>query len=309
MAGEAPSAPSRATRLSRAVRSEITKASRRPALLACIVLLVLAAGLVGPLGYSSERERMSQAAPTTVTHTFGADSAAATAPEDQAERGVNGFYVLSASGRAGLMLAAILLLTFSAVQISGEATGGTLRLLLTRPISRTDLLIGRAATLFLACILLVAIVAVTGWTAGLVTGGYGDILDAEYGTVDYTTGQLTRVSLLVLAAAPLALFAVACFGLFLSVLVDSAATAVTLAVLLGMVGFFLDVVLIGQASTLNFLSWVNRPIGVLLSLSLGHSDFGLRLDWLIPAFAVPIGTSLVFLSVAGFLFRRRDIHS
>ena len=63
MAGEATIAPSRLTRLSRAVRSEILKASRRPALFACIVLLVLAAGTVGPLGYSSERERMSQSAP------------------------------------------------------------------------------------------------------------------------------------------------------------------------------------------------------------------------------------------------------
>ncbi len=307
MADDAHPAPSRWTRLGRAIRSEILKACRRPVLLAYVVLLALAAGAVGPLDYAAERERESLTAPAEVTHTFGEEPTAAAG--DLGERGVNGFYALASSSRAGLMLAAILLLTFSAVQISGEATGGTLRLLLTRPLSRTDLLVGRAATLFLTSILLVLVVAVTGWLVGLFTGGYGDVLDAEYGTVDYTCGQLTRVSLVVLAAAPFALFAVACFGLFLSVLCDSSATAVTLAVLLGLVGFSLDLILIGEASAMNFLSWVDRPVTVLESLSLGHSDFGLRLDWAFLAFAVPLCTSLVFLVVAGFIFRRRDIHS
>ncbi len=299
--------PSRGTRLVRAMRSEMRKASRRPILLTYIVLLVLAAALVGPLDYATERESQSPTAPATVTHTFGEEPAPS--PVATEERGVNGYFVLASSGRAGLILAAILLLTFSAVGISGEATGGTLRLLLTRPLSRTDLLIGRAATLLLTSIVLVLVVAITGWLAGLLTGGYGDVLDAEYGTIDYTAGQLTKVSLLVLAVAPLALFAIACFGLFLSVLCDNSATAVTSAVLLGLVLFFLDLVLIGQASALNFLSWVDRPVRVLESLALGHSDFGLRLDWVLPAIVVPVGTALLFLIAAGFVFRRRDIHS
>jgi hypothetical protein len=84
---------------------------------------------------------------------------------------------------------------------------------------------------------------------------------------------------------------------------------VTVAVLLGLVGFFLDLVLIGEASTLNFLGWVDRPVAVLRSLSLGHSDFGLRLDWVLPAIAVPVGTAALFLIAAGIIFRRRDIHS
>jgi len=272
-----------------------------------VVLLVLAAALVGPFDYAAERENQSPSAATTVTHSFGEEPAAS--PVARSDRGVNGYYVLASSGRAGLILASILLLTFSAVGISGEATGGTLRLLLTRPLSRTDLLIGRAATLLLTSILLVLVVAVTGWIAGLVTGGYGDVLDAEYGTIDYTAGQLVKVSLVVLAVAPLVLFAVACFGLFLSVLCDSSATAVTSAVLLGLVLFSLDLVLIGQASTLNFVSWVDRPVGVLESLALGHSDFGLRLDWVAPAIAVPVGTAILFLIAAGFIFQRRDIHS
>jgi ABC-2 type transport system permease protein len=274
-------------------------------MLVCVALLVLAGALVGPIDYAAERGHQSAGAPAAVTHTFGA----APPPAATAESGVNGFYALASSGRAGLVLAAILLLTFSAVQISGEATGGTLRLLLARPISRTDLLLGRAATLFLTSVLLVVVVAVTGWLAGLLTGGYGDVRDAQYGTVDYTAGQLTSVSLVVLAVSPLVLFAVACFGLFLSVLCDSSATAVTLAVLLGLVGFSLDLILIGPASTLNFLTWVDRPIAVLMSLSLGHSDFGLRLDWALPAVAVPLGTALTFLVAAGIIFRRRDIHS
>ena len=308
MAGSPRPIPTRGVRLLRAVRSEIGKARRRPALLTCVVLLVLAGAVVGPLGYAAERKQQVSAAPAAVTHTFGAEPAP-TPEADTGARGVNGFFTLSSSGRAGMLLAAILLLTYSAVQISGEATGGTLRLLLTRPLSRTDLLIGRAATLLLASILLVAVVAVTGWLAGLLTGGYGDVLDAEYGTVDYTAGQLTKVSLVVLLVAPLVLFAVACFGLFLSVLTDSSATAVTLAVLLALVGYSLDLVMIGQASALNFLTWVDRPIRVLGSLSLGHSDFGLRLDWVLPAVAVPLGTAFLFLIAAGIIFRRRDIHS
>jgi ABC-2 type transport system permease protein len=290
------------------MRSEVRKASRRPTMLAAVLLLVAATAVVGPLDWSAERDRAGPtAAPAEVTHSFGGEPVPA-APE-ALDGGVNGYYALAASGRAGLLLAALLLLTFSAVQVSGEATGGTLRLLLTRPLSRTDLLVGRAATLLLTCFLLVAVVAITGWTAGLLTGGYGDVLDAEYGTVDYTAGQLTKVSLVVLLAAPFALFAVACFGLFLSVLCDSSATAVTIAVLLGLVGFSLDLVLIGEASALNFLSWVDRPVNVLRSLALGHSDFGVRLDWAGPAFAVPIGAALVFLTGAGIIFRRRDVHS
>lgn len=276
-------------------------------MLTYVVLLALAAAVVGPLDYASERENQGQGTTVAVTHTFGEEPPPAlVATED---RGVNGFYVLASSGRAGLILAAILLLTFSAVGISGEATGGTLRLLLIRPISRTDLIIGRAATLLLTSIVLVLVVAITGWIAGLLAGGYGDVLDAQYGTIDYSAGQLTKVSLVVLAVAPLVLFAVACFGLFLSVLCDSAATAVTSAVLLGLILFSLDLIMIGPASALNFLSWVGRPAGVLESLALGHSDFGLRLSWVLPAVAVPLGTASLFLIAAGIIFRRRDIHS
>ncbi len=299
-------AASRFLRLGRCLRSEVFKTSRQPLLMAYVLLLVVASMAFGLLQYRAEREQASRRTGPAVTHSFGEETPSA-GPDETG--GVNGFFTLSAAGRAGLLLAAILMLAFSATQISGEATGGTLRLLLTRPISRFDILAGRAATLLLVCLALVMVVAATAGFTGLIAGGYGNVLDVEYGTVDYTFGELGKVALAALIAAPFALFAVACFGLLLSVIFESSATAVTVAVLLSLVGVSLQLVLTGTAASLNFLAWVDRPAEVLSSLSLGNSDVGLRLDWLFPAIAVPAASAALFLTLAGFLFARRDVHS
>ena len=113
----------------------------------------------------------------------------------------------------------------------------------------------------------------------------------------------------ILTLAPLSLLAVASFGLLVSSLFDSSATAVTVAVLGGLAALAANLVLSPEASGLNFLTYVDRYASVFMAFSRGLSEHQLGGRFAAPGVVVPLVTSLVFLLGARIMFCRRDIHA
>ncbi len=303
-------APGFALRLLRAFRAEEMKARRQPVLLLYLALAVAATAVAGPLEHAAaKRSEAEVAAEPRATHTFGEPAAAPTPPRPAAGTGANGWLTFAAGIRAGVLLSAVLLLLFAAGLLAGEGTAGTCRLVLIRPVSRTDVVLAKALLLLLAVLLFTAAVTATGFAAGLATGGYGDYVDPRFGQVDYTAADLLAVAIPAVGLAPLALFAVAAFGLFVSSLFMSSATAVTAAVLGGLAAAGLNLALPPDLSALNFLSHVDRGLAVLVSYAEGLSEYRVDARFLRPGILVPAASALAFLLAARIMFVRRDIHA
>ena len=112
--------------------------------------------------------------------------------------------------------------------VAGEATTGTLRYLLVRPVGRLRLLVAKLASVTAFVLLAVALVTVTSYVVGVAAFGFGDgatlggagVVPSISGSVLTPTDLLLRTATVVgyLALCMLALGAV---GLFFSTLTDS----------------------------------------------------------------------------------------
>ena len=144
---------------------------------------------------------------------------------------------------------------------------------------------------------------------GLLVGGYGDYVDVRFGQVDYTSAELASVALKSIALTPLALFAIAAFGLFCSSLFDNSATAITVAILAGLAATVVNLGLSPESQMLNFVTYVDRYVGIFESFSRGLSDYRFEFRLLRAGLVVPPVSALVFLIAARTIFARRDIHA
>jgi ABC-2 type transport system permease protein len=309
---------SRGVRVARAVRAEAMKAFRQPTLAIYLLLAVVVTAVAGPVSWSIKKGQEEEFAPAAesaseVTHTF--DEEVQEPPAESGEsfdlstRGANGYLVLAAGFRAGMIVAAILFLLYSATMLAGEGTAGTWRMLLVRPVTRTDVLLAKTTVLFLVIVAFVIVLAATGWVAGLVVGGYGDYVDVRFGQVDYTSAELATVAVKCIALAPLALLAVAAFGLFCSSLFDNSSTAITAAILAGLAAAAMNLGLSEDNQMLNFVTYIDHYAGIFEAFSRGLSEFRFDLRLLRPGLLIPPVSALVFLLGARTIFARRDIHA
>lgn len=189
-------------------------------------------------------------------------------------------------------------------QIAGEATSGTLRMVLVRPPSRFEFFCAKIAISFIYTILLVLFLGVLSLGLGIIVFGTGDLLVRGKGLLILSQNEaLCRFMI----AYPLAIFSmcvVAALALLLSVLVENAVGPIigTMAVLV--------ISLIVTKTPLSFFEKI-RPFFFTYYSNVWEKAF---LD------PVPYGdiiTSVLylliymaaFLSIAFFIFRRRDILS
>jgi ABC-2 type transport system permease protein len=107
--------------------------------------------------------------------------------------------------------------------IAGEASGGTLRYVLTRPVGRTRLLVAKLVSVLAFVLLSVVVVAVVGYVVGLLLLGGGDATGAVTGVSgnSLTSTQLVERTLLSVVYVSLSMLGVAAMALLLSTFTDS----------------------------------------------------------------------------------------
>ena len=153
---------------------------------------------------------------------------------------INLYTILTSSGiNVGLISLVIMsqfflvvvVAAFSGESISGEATWGTLRYLLVRPVSRARLVLAKLTVAYV--LTLIAIVAIVG--AGLIAGtiafGWHDATAIEQTRffplpVSVPAGEAILRLLLASGYIALTMLAVVAIGIFLSAMTDSTAAAV-----------------------------------------------------------------------------------
>jgi ABC-2 type transport system permease protein len=182
--------------------------------------------------------------------------------------------------------------------IAGEAGSGTLRYLLTVPVTRTRLWASKALSLFTVTGLAVALVAAVGLLTGGALFGLHSVVLLSGDTVGLGNG-LVR-ALLILVYVAIGLYGLAAIGLFISTLTENAIAA--MAATVGVAIFFALLDAVPQLSAIHpFLltdHWLG--FGELLRSSVGVADL-FRWSGLHLLYAV------VFLSLAWSRLNTKDV--
>ena len=247
-----------------------------------------------------------------------------------------GFGPLSKSCKNGFVLASILMLIFSALSISSETTTGTIRMILTRPIKRSELFFAKAIMLIMVAVFIVITIEVISLTLSYAAYGLNNVTYSAYPDTPFPEGArylMIRYSLYSFVLIIFPLVAVIFFGLLISTLVENAGFAIALAILIYL---SFDYVIIGLfdkqapyffsyynnfywdklndlSNTISNSAWAFNVLDELFWI--GNGDIktsSLYYEWrftVLRSIFVPICYVIVFSIPALFVLKRKDILS
>lgn len=189
-------------------------------------------------------------------------------------------------------------------QVAGEATAGTLRMILIRPPSRTKLLAAKVAISLIYTTLLVLCLAVLSLGLGLIIFGTGDLLVREEGLLILSKQQALCRFMIAYPLAILAMSVIAALALLLSVLVENAIGPIIGTMAIVVVSFIISetpLSLFEKISPFLFTSYTKVWQKAFLD-PMPFSDIVLASVYLLLYISL-------FLGAAFFIFNRRDILS
>ncbi len=201
------------------------------------------------------------------------------------------------------LLGLVLLLTYCAGLISSELSGGSIRMVLVRPLRRCEFL---AAKLLLGMTYAVVLTVLVGMTSWLLAFTFGELAGVSYGgEVIYTAGQMRNAYLLGMLLSLVPQFAAVAYALMLSTFTRNTGAAIGAAIGLWIVLDTLKHPL--RISPYLFSTYLEVPWKV-------FSNYGEMLDasWL-PAVKYGLATSVasfvLFAFIAGCTLSRRNLHA
>ncbi len=189
--------------------------------------------------------------------------------------------------------------------ISGEAAGGTIRLLLTKPVSRANILMAKYLAGSIYTFLLILWLGVLALGGGYLIFGHGDlmVLKSEE-LVILRDGDILWRFLGAFVIAFLSLNVIATFSLMLSCFTDNSIgpiiTSMSVIILFTIIGT-IDIPFFDQLKpflfTTHMIIWRNL------------FDNPLPKSQIITSIAVLVGHNILFLSIAFYHFTRKDIQN
>lgn len=233
--------------------------------------------------------------------------------------GTTGWSVAAGSLGTGLWAAEVFLLVLGATAIAGEATAGTLKMMLPHAYRRSDWVIAKAIVLGGVAVLFAVVLAGTALAHAAATEGLGDVtreLEPMFGetTAGHETfapaGLMARHAGASLVAGLAALGVTALLGLALSALLDGVVASLCLAFLLFAGLKFADVLLkLSREALQGIYAWYPDRLLELLD-KLGRAINERWDDALLPAgLSVALLTGAPLLLLAIRFFARRDVHA
>ncbi|MEO8889865.1 MAG: ABC transporter permease subunit [Jatrophihabitantaceae bacterium] len=184
--------------------------------------------------------------------------------------------------------------------IAGEANIGTLRYLLTVPVTRGRLLAVKALAIAAFTAVAVAVVTVVGVLTGFALFGLHPLTLLSGDTVSIGDGLLRTLA--IAAYVGLAVFALGAIGIFISTLTENAIAAMAATIGVAIFSALLDAV--PQLSSIHSVLLTDHWLGFgeLLRTSVSYTDLG---DWT----ALHLAYAAIFLSLAYSRITTKDITS
>lgn len=271
-------------RVARLTRAELLKLASHPFFPIALGLLA-AATLLGAWGQSAY---------------FGS--------KESAWRNPNALLLFAWGAKFGLKMASFLLVIFGSLFFAGEFDRGTIKILLTRPVTRTELFAAKCLTgLILSAFLFGAVLALS-FGFGCARGELGPVWDDEQYVSTTSYEELTGHALKAVGLSAAGVAAAVFLGIAVSTFVESSGFAVAIALTL-YVGVDLALGFVRDDQARFVFSWYpSYAFEVLRSYAEGsatrwRASIDDRMSWL----TVP-GTSVGVFTLVGYvMFRVRNI--
>jgi ABC-2 type transport system permease protein len=275
------------------IKIELFKISRKPrtyiafAAITSIVLLI-------QMALYADGEQYLQFAMQALSATFQIDGVI-----------LNGYFVCFLILQTLLVHVPLLIALVAGDAIAGEANMGTLRVLLTKPISRTQVLIGK----FIACsvytIALLTFMALLSLVLSLVIFGTGDLLILKSETVVILdSSDILWRYIAAFGFAAISMLTVAALAFLLSIFADNA---------IGPIVATMSIVILLTIITTMDIPFFNAVKPYLFTNHMlnwkGFFDQPVDRLEVLKSAAILVFHIILFFSITVFLFRRKDILS
>jgi hypothetical protein len=218
--------------------------------------------------------------------------------------------------KTGLKIASILLVIFGSLFFAGEFDKGTIRLLLTRPVARTEVFLAKCLTGLALAALFFSIVLALSFAFGCVRGELGPVWDGEQGLILSTSESISAHATKAIGMSVAGILAAVFLGIVVSTFVESSGFAVAIALTL-FIGLDLGLGLVREDQTRFVFSWYpSYAFDTLRSFAEGSStlwrpaaESRVVLGVLDPPIwlAVPAASALLCSLVGYVMFRARNI--
>ena len=198
----------------------------------------------------------------------------------------------------------ILICLVTGDSIAGEASSGTLRLILQKPYSRTQIYLAKALSGFIYTISLIIFLALMTYVLGYFLFGSGDLIVLRRGVTVISSDDVVWRFCLAFCSGALSMLVVASLSMMISSFVNNAIGPIvgTISIIIGLniiftLGAPLFKNLIPYIFTSHFIKWQY------------FFDFQIEIDKLKLSVIVQLAYILVFNTIGIFHFNRKDILS
>lgn len=223
------------------------------------------------------------------------------------DRFKNAWSTLANSSSRGLLLSYVFFIVIAGTSMAEEAQYGTLKSVLIRPYKRSEFILAKALSLSLFVLLVVLILALSGFVAGTVIGQYGDITDPDYQSyVVSSAAEMSKASVQAYLLLIPPLFATIAYALFMSTIIEQPGYAVGVAIGASLILFALGSI-DQRLGSLIFVNQLTMPLGRLEDLGLGYSGSELKGREMAFNVGSSVLSSLVFYGLSIWLLSSRDI--
>jgi len=198
----------------------------------------------------------------------------------------------------------ILICLVTGDSIAGEASSGTLRLILQKPYSRTQIYLAKALSGFIYTISLIIFLALMTYVLGYFLFGSGDLIVLRRGVTVLSSDDVVWRFCLAFCSGTLSMLVVASLSMMISSFVNNAIGPIvgTISIIIGLniiftLGAPLFKNLIPYIFTSHFIKWQY------------FFDFQIEIDKLKLSVIVQLAYIIVFNTIGIFHFNRKDILS
>ncbi len=210
----------------------------------------------------------------------------------------------------GLKLATYVLLIFSSMMFAGEFDRGTIKNLLTRPITRTEFFAAKGVTVACLALLLFGFVLYVSLVYGFARGDLGPVWDDTIYSVRQDPEEILGHARKALLLSLPGFFAAGFMGILVSNWTESSGYAVAIALVLYLFGDLATGMLVEPVQRKFFFHYAPYALEKLKTYAEGtdtswNPDVDGKRLWL----TVPLVYIAAFLPPAYLIFRARNIHA
>ncbi|MCH7972440.1 MAG: ABC transporter permease subunit [Bacteroidetes bacterium] len=215
---------------------------------------------------------------------------------------LNGYFVSYMILNSIIVNVPFLIVLVAGDMLAGEATAGTYRILLTRPVSRFQVVLSKFLTSIIYSYMLIFWLAILSFVLGIILFGTGELIVLQNGLIIFAKDDIIWRFILAYFMAGLSMCTVAALAFFFSSLVENAIGPIITAMAIIIVFAIISAIPIDFFQTIKPYLFTNY----LFSWRLFFDD-SLNYVEIIKSLSVLLGHILVLFGITAYIFEKKDI--